>query len=76
VAGTCGYGEGLSDSINAANFLTSSRRTLLHGVSKCGESTEVYCIISFDSVSHFVIVMIELALIWNHNVVFRAARYW
>jgi hypothetical protein len=40
VAGTCGYGEGRSDSINAGNFLTScrpvsfSRRTLLHGVSK------------------------------------------
>jgi hypothetical protein len=41
VAGTCGYGEGLSSSINAGNFLTSlqsllfsfSRRTLLHGVS-------------------------------------------
>jgi hypothetical protein len=37
VAGTCGYGEELSGSINAANFLTSckvsfSRRTLLHGV--------------------------------------------
>jgi len=23
VAGTCGYGEGLSDSINAGNFVTS-----------------------------------------------------
>ena len=39
MAGTCGYGEGLSASINAGNFLTSwkvsfSRRTLLHGVSK------------------------------------------
>jgi len=39
VAGTCGYGEGLSGSINAGNFLTGllvsfSRRTLLHGVSK------------------------------------------
>jgi len=39
VAGTCGYGEGLSGSINAGNFLTSllvrfSIRTLLHGVSK------------------------------------------
>jgi len=39
VAGTCGYGEGLSGSINVGNFLTSllvsfSRRTLLHGVSK------------------------------------------
>ena len=42
MAGTCGYGEGLSGSINAGNFLTSckvllvrfSRRTLLHGVSK------------------------------------------
>jgi hypothetical protein len=41
VAGTCGYGEELSGSINAGNFLTSakftvsfSRRTLLHGVSK------------------------------------------
>ena len=38
MAGTCGYGEGLSGSINAGNFLTSllvsfSRRTLLHGVS-------------------------------------------
>jgi hypothetical protein len=46
VAGTCGYGEGLSGSINAGNFLTSckvllvgfSRRTLLHGVSKYIES--------------------------------------
>jgi hypothetical protein len=39
VAGTCGYGERLSGSINAGNFLTSllvsfSRRTLIHGVSK------------------------------------------
>jgi len=39
VAGTCGYGEGLSGSINAENFLTSllvsfSRRTLPHGVNK------------------------------------------
>ena len=39
MAGTCGYGEGLSGSINTGNFLTSllvsfSRRTLLHGVSK------------------------------------------
>jgi hypothetical protein len=25
VAGTCGYGEGLSGSINAGNFLTSCR---------------------------------------------------
>jgi hypothetical protein len=25
VAGTCGYGEGLSGSINAGNFLTSSK---------------------------------------------------
>jgi hypothetical protein len=51
VAGTCGYGEGLSGSINAGKFLTSwqsslvsfSRRTLLHGVSKCkyGGSTHV-----------------------------------
>jgi hypothetical protein len=39
VAGTCGYGEELSGSINVGNFLTSckvtvsfSRRTLLHGV--------------------------------------------
>ena len=38
----CGYGEELSGSINAGNFLTKlqsllvsfSRRTLLHGVSK------------------------------------------
>ena len=39
MAGTCGYGEGLSGSINTGNFLTSllvsfSRTTLLHGVSK------------------------------------------
>jgi len=42
VAGTYGYGVGLSGFINAGNFLTSckvllvsfSRRTLLHGVSK------------------------------------------
>ena len=44
MAVTCGYGEELSGSINAGNFLTSckdkillvsfSRRTLLHGVSK------------------------------------------
>ena len=39
MAGTCGYGEELSGSINAGNFLTSllvsfARRTLLHGVSK------------------------------------------
>jgi hypothetical protein len=42
VAGTCGYCEELSSSINAGNFLTKlqsllvsfSRRTLLHGVSK------------------------------------------
>jgi len=25
VAGTCGYGEGLLDSINAGNFLTSCK---------------------------------------------------
>jgi hypothetical protein len=25
VAGTCGYGEGLSGSINAGNFLTSCK---------------------------------------------------
>ena len=40
MAGTCEYGDELSGSINAGNFLTScksvsfSRRTLLHGVSK------------------------------------------
>ena len=41
MAGTCGYGEGLSGSINAGNFLTSckvywlaSQERLLHGVSK------------------------------------------
>jgi hypothetical protein len=42
MAVTCGYGEELSGSINAGNFLTSgksllvsfSRRTLLHAVSK------------------------------------------
>ena len=39
MAGTYGYGEGLSGSINARNFLTSlmvsfSRRTLIHGVNK------------------------------------------
>ena len=38
MAGACGYGEGLSGSTNAGNFLTSllvsfSRRNLLHGVS-------------------------------------------
>jgi len=33
-----------------------------------------YCIISFDSVSYFVFVMIEHALIQNDTVVFRAAR--
>jgi hypothetical protein len=27
VAGTCGYGEGLSGSINAGNFLTSYKVT-------------------------------------------------
>jgi hypothetical protein len=27
VAGTCGYGEGLSGSINAGNFLTSCKVT-------------------------------------------------
>jgi hypothetical protein len=27
VAGTCGYGEGLSGSINARNFLTSCKVT-------------------------------------------------
>jgi hypothetical protein len=35
-----------------------------------------YCIISFDSVSYFVFVMIEHARIRNDAVVFRAARYW
>jgi hypothetical protein len=42
MAGSCGYGEELSDSINVENLLTRaakftvsfSRRTLLHGVSK------------------------------------------
>ena len=42
MAGTCRYGEELSGSINAGNFLTVckdllvsfSRSTLLHGVSK------------------------------------------
>jgi hypothetical protein len=39
VADTCGYGEELSGSINAGNFLTSCKsvnfsRTLLRGVSK------------------------------------------
>jgi hypothetical protein len=39
VVGTCGYGEGLSGSINAGNLLSSllvsfSRKTLLRGVSK------------------------------------------
>ena len=42
MAGTCGYGEGLSGSINAENYLPSCKvywlasqeRTLLHGVSK------------------------------------------
>ena len=38
--GTCEYGEEPSGSKNAGNFLTAepvsfSRRTLLHGVSKC-----------------------------------------
>jgi hypothetical protein len=45
VAGTCGYGEEISGSINAGNFLTScrpvsfSRRTLLRGVSKQASTT-------------------------------------
>jgi hypothetical protein len=34
------------------------------------------CIISFDSVSYFVLVMIENALIRNDGVVFRTAQYW
>ena len=42
MAGTCGYGEGLSGPINAGNFLTSCKvywlasqeGLLLHGVSK------------------------------------------
>jgi hypothetical protein len=40
MAGTCEHGNELTGSINAGNFLTSSkpvnfsRRTLLHGVSK------------------------------------------
>jgi hypothetical protein len=42
MAGTCGYGEGVSGCINAGNFLTSCKvywlasqeGTLLHGVSK------------------------------------------
>jgi hypothetical protein len=33
-------------------------------------------IISFGSVSHFVFVMIEHALIRNDTVDFRAAQYW
>jgi hypothetical protein len=38
VASSCGYGEGLTGSINEENFLTSllvsfSRRILFHGVS-------------------------------------------
>ena len=38
MAGTCGYGEGLSGSINAGNFLTSCKvywlASQVHGVSK------------------------------------------
>jgi hypothetical protein len=34
------------------------------------------CIISFDSGSYFVFVMIDHALIRNDPVVFRAAQYW
>ena len=50
MAGTCGYGEELSGSINAGNFLTSrqsllvsfSRRALLHGVSKYTQTADYY----------------------------------
>jgi len=35
-----------------------------------------YHIINFDSVSYFVFVMIEHALIRNDTVVYRVARYW
>ena len=35
-----------------------------------------YCVFNFDSVSYFVFVMVEHALIWNDTVVFRAAQYW
>jgi hypothetical protein len=50
VAGTRGYGEGLSGSINAGNFLTSckvywlaSQEGLLHAVSKCAKATDSVC---------------------------------
>ena len=47
MVGTCGYGEGLSGSINAGEFLdwlqsllvSFSRRTLLHGVSKSKQNS-------------------------------------
>jgi len=41
-----------------------------------GNVQKNYCIISFDSVSYFVFVMIEHALIRIDPVVHRAARYW
>jgi hypothetical protein len=61
VAGTCGYGEGLSGSINARNFLTSckvywlaSQEGLwLHGVSK------------YNKVNYFIII---INVYYNYNV--------
>jgi hypothetical protein len=42
-----------------------------------GENLQVnYCTINFYSASYFVSVMIELALIRNNTVVFRAAPIW
>jgi hypothetical protein len=53
VAGTCGYGEEISGSINAGNFLTSckvywlaSQDRLLHGVSK---SVSKECKLSYQN---------------------------
>jgi hypothetical protein len=46
VAGTCGYGEGLSSSINAGNFLTSCKVYWL-------ASQEGLC--SMESVSNFIV---------------------
>jgi len=41
-----------------------------------GENVQNNYIINFDSVSYFVFVMIEHALIRNDIVIYRAARYW
>jgi hypothetical protein len=67
VAGTCGYGEGISGSINAGNFLTSCKVYWL--ASQEGLCSMVYGVLS----SVTIITMLDrlprkcvFVCLWNH----------